>query len=673
MLEWNEILEQGVDSVDYTLSIQKIATVVDELGSVDALGRDLVKDVDVWKWLTEFYEVIHSAGLEALFDTKAILPNQKGEMCLKGDLLFDDDIDESLKEIADHLSVGVGTRLLAKQAGSERNKPLLQSKTTAALRDDCIKRAKQLASDKSVTPEEGSDKDAESNPFPIGNAKLLSWLVVHEEFDALNDYPVAVGNDATEFYRLRLEEPSVKVGHPLMPAYAWPEKAQEFEGIFHPRNIASEAYQEHVDRDQWRALGKAGFMRTEFVEVANEKTDWFVSPNGTVMRDEPKDKTKIESAETFDQRQIVFLADSSSGLIDRNRQSVERAVQLLRFVLEYIIPTEADAFQAVEIPFNDDADDGRKVYKAQWLISLASRSWLPAANKRSTKPSAEAIGALIRADPSLSKLLLSENGRKLLRVLGVGPSDLTLHGLSDKEETRNSLMQSFAQLSDAAGGDAERISRVADEIGRKPELLETIEKHRLTRENVERNQKTGYLVEKLLYDAFDSSGLSVTRAAIGSDCEVKNDFVEADEEQGIQVAGEHASVLIEIKSSRTDKISMTPTQARLAVDQADRFMLCVVTINIEPEEVDLEYVKQNARFVTDIGERLSNAVLDLDEFEETKNATGATLDDQIEIDISDSTVRVLVPIELAKQGKSFDEAIDQIKEICASASGGIER
>ena len=56
-------------------------------------------------------------------------------------------------------------------------------------------------------------------------------------------------------------------------------------------------------------------------------------------------------------------------------------------------------------------------------------------------------------------------------------------------------MQSFAQMSDAAGGDAERISRVADEIRRKPQLLEIIEKHRATRENVERNQETGFLVE----------------------------------------------------------------------------------------------------------------------------------------------------------------------------------
>jgi hypothetical protein len=53
---------------------------------------------------------------------------------------------------------------------------------------------------------------------------------------------------------------------------------------------------------------------------------------------------------------------------------------------------------------------------------------------------------------------------------------------------------------------------------------------------------------------------------------------------------------------------MTVTQAKTAVAERNRFALCVVVV--EKEELVVEDVRANAWFVTDIGDKLENAVAD---------------------------------------------------------------
>ena len=89
------------------------------------------------------------------------------------------------------------------------------------------------------------------------------------------------------------------------------------------------------------------------------------------------------------------------------------------------------------------------------------------------------------------------------------------------------------------------------------------------------------------------------RTGIGSDFEVESDFVENDEEMGLELAGPGGSTLIEVKSTRVDQVKMTPVQADRACSLHDRFALCVV-----PLDDDLptgETIREQLRVVFDIG------------------------------------------------------------------------
>ena len=59
---------------------------------------------------------------------------------------------------------------------------------------------------------------------------------------------------------------------------------------------------------------------------------------------------------------------------------------------------------------------------------------------------------------------------------------------------------------------------------------------------------------------------------------------------------------------------------------------------------------------------------DFAKFEETKKITqSGTGDSDIEVDISDASVRFLVSLELAMEhGSSFDQAVEYVREFCGS-------
>src|SRR5262249_50908051 len=154
------------------------------------------------------------------------------------------------------------------------------------------------------------------------------------------------------------------------------------------------------------------------------------------------------------------------------------------------------------------------------------------------------------------------------------------------EETRVSLIRSVADLADAAGG-AKRVRELVDDIQNDPGILENIAERRDNRERVRRNNRIGQLIEQLLCDALEASGLRVERTGTGSDFEVECDFLEEDREILFKLGAEGASTLLEVKSTRGDLVKMTPKQAETACGAKDGFALCVVPVWEEVPSVEV--------------------------------------------------------------------------------------
>ena len=634
---------------------------VDECDKAEDLQDQLREQANVYGWLNALFDAVDGSGLRQLFEEMCILPTQTGAFLTRSAVAVDDDIDENLKAIADRLAVPGRKALLAREITCDAVIQLLPTKSTNSLRDDCIAAVKTLS----------RSTDTECDNFAQVNSRLLGWCVENEAFDELDEYPVLcrTESDSIADRIIKLDNnPATRDRLPLYPMYSWPKAAQPFVEIWPEKCIIGQEYEGQVSSAHWTELSKQGFLSVSFVYETRETVSFFAA-DGVLTREDDSDGETIESRQAVQVQKIAFL-NARDGIIDRIRKNKRRAALFVEALMKFFLQNEG-TFDVATALCTDDKE--RDYFISDWLTSLKTKTWVPFKKSRTT-PNAEALGSLLRSNPGLAESLLKRHGREFLKAIGVGSADLTLHTLSDKEETRTSLMASFSSITRAAGNDVDRIRRVADELGKSPQLLERIEEHTRTRERVEQNQSIGFLVELLLSSALSTAGLNVTRTGVGSDFEAEVDFVEGGGEQALEVASDTKSTLIEIKSARSDTVAMTTTQARTAVREKDRFMLCVVVVDLEAD-IDQEYVRANSFFVPDIGERLTAAVGEFDVFDKSQaEIQEAKPGTDIAIDISEFETRFRITTALVRKvGIDFDTAVDNLAAAASFTKGGTKR
>ena len=105
---------------------------------------------------------------------------------------------------------------------------------------------------------------------------------------------------------------------------------------------------------------------------------------------------------------------------------------------------------------------------------------------------------------------------------------------------------------------------------------------------------------------------------------------------------------------------MTPYQASSAVQESDNYALCVVQKN--GSVVNKDYIRKNAKFVTDIGDKLQDKVEEVGEFESTKTEIANTNED-IDLFYENSLeYKYKISSNIWTKGKSFWDFIKHISE-----------
>ena len=99
---------------------------------------------------------------------------------------------------------------------------------------------------------------------------------------------------------------------------------------------------------------------------------------------------------------------------------------------------------------------------------------------------------------------------------------------------------------------------------------------------------------------------------------------------------------MEVKSTREQKVKMTDTQAKEAVKDNDRFLLCVVPMEDENALPDLDEVRVNMLFIQNIGIRLEALCDDLGEFEVRRDKITAGEDAGVQLEIATAPARIRV-------------------------------
>ena len=644
---WRRLIPE--DELPEMFTLQRLTDLADDTATVEGLGHKLVSGQEALAWLRQLVELIHHAGSTPLLDEHKILPSQAGVLRRRSELRYDEGIDDQLKIIAHEFGVDLSNELLDARAATSEVIKLLTPKSEEEALEDALEALAHNCMDEKL---------------PLGlvrpNASLFWWLATSAAYHhRLDGYPLITTDEADDrvlTFSLKRDRQRA----PLAPPSIWPASASAFAFLFPRRKILhsmTAASDLGATPDTWTQLDADGFVRSAPVFRAKRPIHRFLAEAGLRERDDESHSDNKSHGSTSDVEvsDIAFLAEEDIGLIDTSRKSKTRAVQLIRFVLTSVMREDTHAFE--ELSVQCECGETHSTFSAAWLIPLHDRKWIPTAGARSTFVSAESLANLLAEQQDLVELLATDDGTRLLQALDISSADFQLRAVATEESQRLRLVRSMGELARAAEGDIQRVEMLTKEVRDHPEIFVTIQEAKERREKVKSNQRLGQLVEELLAEQLAAHGLSVRRTGVGSDFEIESDFTADNEEVLLKISGDRPTILVEVKSTRSDRVRMTPTQASTANREQARFALCVVPLL--DDSPTLELVRVGSKFVFEIGRMLEQP---LQAYTSFMNATDGVRQPggNIDVEVAQGQVRFAVSQKVWLNGLGLDAAVARI-------------
>lgn len=620
-------------------SVEKLAAHLEGLKNVRAVGAALEENTDAISWINEVHSLIVNADCFELFRHHALIPNENGDLVLLGSLHLHDKIDESLKDIAELLGYAVRASLIHPGITSQDVHEALNTYTESFL----ISKTLELVHTR--FPEQ---------PLPVAvrsaSVKFFGWLLTRGQTIHLDNYPVLSQADPVEkvMVRLKLRANSDEKQRWLAPIKLWPVPAKEFSDVFSDRVILHPDYADVcANPESWQKLETNGYLRlAPFFEIESKVSDFL--PDELIL----PEKSKPISETLHIRSQIPFFSGDDHLVLNRARGSNKRAIKVLKFLFDYILPADPRAFEEVTTRCDNGKD--HKFYRAGWLTSLRNR-WVPMGEGQA-EPSAESMANLLAAEPALLKRLSDQRIAELFIIMGASPADLLLRTVGQDDQERMSLIQSLTQIKTAVGNDIEKVKVLADAMEHDSEVFRFAIERQQRRETVKRNQALGALVEDLFKQAFSGTGLVASRTGPGHDYLVA---VGEEEDAGrIEIESPNGKVFVEIKATTTNVARMSVKQVQEAVSNKERYFLCVVAV--PNSNLDINDLKLNARFVVNIGDLFQNL---WGQFISMQNAVSETTkyESGLAIELTEQQAKFRVDEAIWQKGKNFADALVEFK------------
>ena len=649
---WDEYVTREEGFLLRNLTINGIAGKVERAGSIlelQAKHSKLSDESKLYSWLCGFLGLVskHESGL---FDSKVLLPDQRGEFKTRTKVKLDCGINEKLIDCAEALGWNLRSQLLDRKVSAIVGN-LLDPCTQDEVVRELLEKAKELAKTK-----EPSDSCLTSI------RTLFEWLVKNRLTDRIGgDFPfVNRRGDVKKRERvISYSKPEEKL---LVPQDLWPEEAKK--NVLSDEFILSSSYTDLIDLDDWKQLVSHNVLEGEPLFVEKRKLG---KRNLDLMASEELQGENHRTVDEVEISRVTFLEKEDKGIYYLVRGSMGRAREFLRFLFDYII--KVDEKWRKKINVKCECGDEHEICPAQWLGYIRASAWVPGKeeepretggaghgrrHRRYFRPSGESLAGLFEGDPDLQERLNDMAVLRFLDKIGIGAQDILQHLYAKDDEGRLATQQSLANIMIKTGGKhLQELSKIAGQMseeGFRNAVFKLIERGARIKEN----QEVGDFVEKYLEELLESAEgtYELSRTGVGSDYEAIYDFVRDGEEQMLEIRRGKANVPIEIKSARGVEVEMTPTQARKAVEREKSFVLCVV--EIPGEEITREIVKENSRFVFNIGSKLKEKV----EKERTHSDSLKQLSSEageIGLTIRNLTLRYRIPKSIWQNGMKFEE------------------
>ncbi len=594
-------------------------------GKIDDLQTLLHKDVSAIGWLDQFHQFLNENDLQETVRDYHIVLDQEHYLDQLSNLHRDQGVSEDLKDIAKLLEWEVREELRDVKLSSLKDKV---GKGDVKNEDVIRKLLEEL------------EKRAEQDPdddFAQASVGIFSWIVDKKDWDRLRGFPVFAENGNSDNQEIiYLERTEEKDDLPFAPISAWPKDLQQYSQLFPKNYILSERFFEVASGEEvWQTLEKKDFLRKDVIITKELKLDFNTFlPDGPLTEEEDHKTT-----ERVGVTNIAFLTEDDIGIIDRVRQSQHLARLFWRFLTEWMVVHDAQGLEIAKA--SCDCGEIHDYFSSEWLLPLVRRRWVPVGERKQDRATAESLGKLLRGiEEGTSSLRDNQAISKLLKAIGVKSPELMIEIVASGDtEIRSTLEDNITDILAATGGDLSPVQDFMQDMKEDKNLLEHLEQRRERRRMGHENHCLGRLVEDLVKKSIESKGFTVGRTGTGSDFEIS---AESGDVANLELSLEDKDWLIEVKATRNQEVRMTDIQAKTAVEEGDRFLLCVVPVEAGNTELESDAIQDTIRFVQGIGSRVNSLCEDLEVLENLRDDIKAGESSGIQLEIGSETARFCV-------------------------------
>ncbi|MDE0660112.1 MAG: hypothetical protein OXI79_10735 [Gammaproteobacteria bacterium] len=626
---WALLSESSLGELDETKVGRDIAQLAAEAATVEALQAQL-EDADAVIWLGELHRFLADQAFEKPLRDLPIFPDQSGLFHRHTELRRDQGIPEELKDIAELVDWEIRTELR-----DTRFAALADEAGAGDVDSDFVVR-KLIDLVRNVL-EDDPDDDSKA-----ASTRLFTWIVEQEQWHHLDRFPAfSTGGASSVPIGLLQHEDKANERH-LAPVTTWPEPLRHYADLFPQRHILADDFAASLDNPNvWSALDAQGFVRSSVLYTHTQTVSFREFLPDEPLPEDEEGETEHKAHETVEVTNVAFLITRDIGVLPRVRQSRRLGQQFWDFVTQWLVVEDASGLHAEDLQCV--CGETHRYYPALWLTRVAGNKWVRLDGGNNDKANAHSLAQLVRDTEWPIDLLRTSRGViALLKALGVGVPDLLMELVTANPVERSTLDQMIAELLTSVGSDWDQLRMLAEDIHNDEGLFDHLEERRELRRAVRENQRLGALVECLVKESLEGEDFHVSRTGKGSDYAIEPRPSAEDDSIHLElVRGDH-SWLVEIKSTRGNSVRMTSVQARTAVKHRGSFLLCVVPLGPEPEDPEIETVRECMRFVDGIGARLTDICKKLDDFEDMRDAVSVEHAAGLRLELDSGSPRVCV-------------------------------
>ncbi|MGV3765218.1 MAG: sacsin N-terminal ATP-binding-like domain-containing protein [Chitinophagaceae bacterium] len=643
LLRWVNISEsiallkpeiEKTNDLKFVWGVNELIKFVERKESLTELENFITADKK--SWLNNLYSLIIKIKGHFPLDIKICL-NQRNRFRVADGIYWDKCNDDELISISDLIELDFSDKLFSRE---------INSLQISGVENYTIQNA---VNDLKARLNELNESDFVKSSNQECNARFLKWLILKDHKEIIKDLKVLTGaskkiNESFTYdhfpkseHLLLTPKPYFEINFPL------------YSGLVRDKDCLNEIYNEYLNEAHYNFLNESGFIHISPLVTKTETATLkllehlIIKESDLIVLRDAEGQLKYKFKITYSD--FAYLTATDGHIYGRNttqKSTLERLKFLLSEAVEKDTLFDSD-IQKVTIEGLENPIQFRTclwVYRAKRLnwVNVKTESEGSETKFVSETPSSKNLSEILKGDENLVKAIRGSRQQNFLNKLGVGVSDLIRNTLAT-DELRLSWDKAITNM---ITSDAD--PELVQEIFNDPNIRKEYEKRLNERKLISRNQTIGKLIEDLFKEYIEQlreSGIiiNIHREPFGSDyilTEESSDLVNKESQrEGFRIN----NWLIELKATGKEHASMTPLQAKTATEQKNNYSLVVVPL--DGTEPDIEYLRINAKVISNIGHKIDTVFKDFSEVE-IKKSNLNNGQDGISVSIEDQNIRFRV-------------------------------